>query len=73
MRVFFSFFFFKLLQNTITLELTGERYNLSRDNGVLIIKKVIKDDAGTYKCVARSTDKSDEKDAALTVLGRNFA
>ncbi|VDI33233.1 neural cell adhesion molecule [Mytilus galloprovincialis] len=54
--------------NTITLELTGERYNLSRDNGVLIIKKVIKDDAGTYKCVARSTDKSDEKDAALTVL-----
>ncbi|XP_063440129.1 neural cell adhesion molecule 2-like isoform X2 [Mytilus trossulus] len=54
--------------NSITLELTGERYNLSRDNGVLIIKKVIKDDAGTYKCVARSTDKSDEKDAALTVL-----
>ncbi|XP_052063320.1 neural cell adhesion molecule 2-like isoform X2 [Mytilus californianus] len=54
--------------NSITIELTGERYNLSRDAGVLIIKKVIKDDAGTYKCVARSTDKSDEKDAALTVL-----
>ena len=51
-----------------SIELAGSRYEIDADNGILIIKKVIKDDHGNYRCKAFSEGKFDEKTAELRVL-----
>lgn len=48
----------------------GERYVISQQTGEFIIKKVIKDDEGSYRCVAKSRDSTDERSAVLTVLSK---
>jgi hypothetical protein len=64
-----KYIIFIFTQDDHSIELAGSRYEIDADNGILIIKKVIKDDHGNYRCKAFSEGKFDEKTAELRVLG----
>ena len=64
-----KYIIFIFTQDDQSIELAGSRYEIDADNGILIIKKVIKDDHGNYRCKAFSEGKFDEKTAELRVLG----
>ncbi|XP_056011523.1 neural cell adhesion molecule 1-like isoform X5 [Ostrea edulis] len=49
-------------------ELAGDRYDINKQTGILIIKQVKKDDEGLYKCEARNEAGLDMKTAQLAVI-----
>ncbi|XP_011424972.3 neural cell adhesion molecule 2 isoform X3 [Magallana gigas] len=48
--------------------LAGDRYEINKQSGILIIKNVIKDDEGVYKCDARNEADSVVESASLSVI-----
>lgn len=66
------YIFHSLFQDGSTNVLAGDRYEINKQSGILIIKNVIKDDEGVYKCDARNEADSVVESASLSVISKNF-
>lgn len=66
------YIFYSLFQDGSTNVLAGDRYEINKQSGILIIKNVIKDDEGVYKCDARNEADSVVESASLSVISKNF-
>lgn len=64
--------FHSSFQGASTNELAGDRYDINKQDGTLIIKDVIKDDEGLYKCDARNEADSVVVTAMLNVISKKF-
>lgn len=62
-----------LLQGESSNELAGDRYDINKQTGILIIKQVKKDDEGLYKCEARNEAGLDMKTAQLAVISKSVS
>ncbi|XP_078326675.1 fasciclin-2-like isoform X4 [Crassostrea virginica] len=55
-------------KGTSSNELTGDRFEIDKSTGILIIKEVVKDDEAVYKCEARNEADKAVASAELTVI-----
>lgn len=66
------YIFYFLFQDGSINVLVGDRYEINKQLGILIIKNVIKDDEGVYKCDVRNEVDSVVELVSFSVISKNF-